>query len=57
MGVTKEEEKREVRTFEEMLVENVPNLTKYMNLHIQEAQGMQRKTLKRYASRHIIIKL
>lgn len=57
MGVPKEEEKREVRLSEEMLVENVPNLTKYMNLHVQEAQGTPRKTLKRYTPRHIIIKL
>lgn len=31
-------EKGEERIFKEIMAENYPNLMKYMNLHIQEAQ-------------------
>lgn len=53
VGVPNKEEKRTVREFQEMMVENFPDLTKYMNLHIQEAQGTPKKKL-RYTPRHII---
>lgn len=43
VGVPEEEEKGAVRIFEEMIVKNFPNVTKDMNLHIQEAQGILRK--------------
>lgn len=46
MGVPKEAEKREVRIFEEMLVENVPNLTKYMKLHCPGSPRNSKKNSK-----------
>lgn len=40
------------------MVENVPDLMKYMNLDIQEAQRtLNRVNSKRPTARHIIIKL
>lgn len=45
VGVPNKEEKT-VRKFQEMMVENFLDLTKYKNLHIQEAQGTPKKKLK-----------
>lgn len=36
-------EKGEERIFKEIMAENYPNLMKYMNLHIQEAQWTSSK--------------
>lgn len=57
MDVPEEEEERErelERIFEEIMVENFPNLVKDMNINIQEVQQTPGKmNLKRYTLRQI----
>ena len=57
IGVT-EEEKGTEKIFEEIIVENFPNMGKEVVNQIQEAQRVTyRISLRRNTSRHILIKL
>ena len=52
-----ETEKGAERLFEEMMVENFPNLMKTMNINIQESQQTPRKiNSKRTMMKHIVVK-
>ena len=54
----KKTEKGAERVFEELIIENVPNLMKEMNINIQKAQlTPSRKNSKMIRTRHNVIKL
>ena len=60
IGVPEEEEKKKgtEKIFEEIIVENFPNMEKKIVYQVQEAQGVPyRKNPRRNTPRHILIKL
>ena len=60
IGVTEEEEKKEVteKIFEEIIVENFPNMGKEIAIQVQEVQQVPyRLNPRRNTLRHIVIKL
>jgi len=60
IGVPEEEEKNKVyeKIFEEMIVENVPNMEKEIVNQVPEAQRIQHRiNSRRNMSRHILIKV
>ena len=60
IGVPEEEEKKKVyeKFFEEIIVENFPNMEKEVVNQVQEAKSpIQDKPKEKHATRHILIKL
>ena len=60
IGVSEGEEKKKgyEKIFEEIIVENFPNMEKYIVSHVQEAQrDAYRRNPRRNMPRHILIKL
>ena len=58
IGVPKEKEKGYEKIFEEIIVENFPNMEKEIVNHVQEAQRvLYRMNPRRNIPRHVLIKL
>ena len=57
-GTKKRRDSKELKKYEEMMMENFPNLVKEIDIQVQEVQrGVNKMNSKRSISRQIIIKM